>query len=163
MYFLLSDSFKSKCRCVDRLLLKGMDKPFRVYTFEIDITNLPKSKDKFITMSVKERQKVADDEKNILFAKILNEEITTTQLLEKDKEVRRMLHFHNMSSREPFIKNYKKAFNNYLKGNWDKAHEYFTKCLLINPLDGPSKCIEKYMEEFDFNSENANWKGYRDD
>ena len=99
----------------------------KLYTFEVDISNLPRHKDKYLRLSVKDRQKVVNQEKTKLFSKILNEEIDTTLLLQKDKEVRRLLHFHNMSSREPFIKNYKKAFKNYLKGDWEKSHEYFIK------------------------------------
>ena len=99
----------------------------RIYSFEIDVTNLPKTKDRFLKMSVKERQRAANKEKKVLFNKILNEEITTTELLDKDKEVRRLLHFSKLASWEPFIKNYNRAFNSYLKGNWEKAHEYFTK------------------------------------
>lgn len=141
--------------------MKGMEKPLRIYCFEVDITNLPKTRDRFLKMTVKERQKAANDEKTVLYNKILNEEVTTTDLLEKDKEVRRILHFHKMSSREPFVKNYNKAFNSYLKGNWEKAHENFVKCLLISPNDGPSKCIEEYIKGFDYDSKKANWKGHR--
>ena len=160
MYDLLSKDFKAKCRCIDRCLFKGIEKPIKVYTFEVDITNLPKTKDRFMKMSVKERQKAANHEKQMLFNKILNEEVTTTELLEKDKEVRRLLHFHKMSSREPFLKNYNKAFNNYLKGNWEKAHEYFVKCLVMNPQDGPSKWLDSYMQNHSYNSQAAGWKGY---
>ena len=99
----------------------------RLYTFEVDVSNLPKTRDRFLKLDVKDRQRIANHEKNILFTKILNEEITTTELLDKDKEVRRLLHFHKMSSWEPFKKNYNRAFKNYLKGNWPKAHEYFGK------------------------------------
>lgn len=119
--------FRNKCRCVDRCTLKGVAEPMKLFTFEIDVSNLPKVKDRFLKLAVKDRQKIASNEKNILFSKILNEEITTSILLDKDKEVRRLLHFHKMSSREPFVKNYSRAFKNYLKGNWEKSHEYFEK------------------------------------
>jgi hypothetical protein len=122
---------------------------------------LPKVKDRFLKLSVKSRQKAANAEKNILFSKILNEEITTAILLDKDKEVRRLLHFHRMSSREPFIKNYRKAFKHYVKGEWQKSHEYFSKCLLINPFDGPSKVIDDFIMSNSLNSESLNWQGYR--
>lgn len=161
LYNLLSDSFKNKCRCVDRCTLKGVAEPMRLYTFEVDVSNLPKTKDRFLKLEVKERQKIASDEKNILFNKILNEEITTDVLLEKDKEVRRLLHFHTMSSREPFIKNYNRGFKSYLKGNWEKAHDYFKKCLLISPFDGPSKVIDEYIAQYNFDAASQDWKGYR--
>ena len=98
---------------------------------------------------------------NILFTKILNEEITTSELLDKDKEVRRLLHFHRMSSWEPFLKNYNRALKNYLKGNWIKAHEYFGRCLLINPFDGPSKVLDDYIQEHNLDSASIDWRGFR--
>lgn len=161
LYNLLSNEFQEKCRCVDRCTLKGVADPMRLYTFEVDTSNLPKVKDRFLKLAVKDRQKIANNEKNILFGKILNEEITTAVLLDKDKEVRRLLHFHRMSSRQPFIKNYNKAFRAYLKGNWKKSNEYFNKCLLISPLDGPSKVINDYILSNNLDSSTVNWKGYR--
>uniref|UniRef100_A0A7S3J422 Uncharacterized protein n=1 Tax=Euplotes harpa TaxID=151035 RepID=A0A7S3J422_9SPIT len=133
----------------------------RLYTFEVDVSNLPKTRDRFIKLEVKDRQRIANNEKNILFSKILNEEITTSELLEKDKEVRRLIHFQKMSSWEPFKKNYNRAFRSYLKGNWQKAHDYFKKCLLINPFDGPSKVLNEYILENNLDSASLNWKGYR--
>ena len=111
------------------------------------MSNLPKHKDKYLKMDAKERQRVVNQEKSILYNKILNEEITTSDLLKRDKEIRRVLHFHNMTSRDPFINNYKKGFKNYLKGDWQEAHKYFTKCLIVNPSDGPSKVLDNYIKE----------------
>jgi len=85
----------------------------------------------------------------------------TSELLTKDKEMRRILHFHNFASREPFIKSYRKGFKNYLQGNWLKSKEYFEKCLVMDPNDGPSKVLLKYIESNDFVSQNVNWNGYR--
>lgn len=147
LYNLLSKPFQEKCRWVDRCTLKGVAEPLRLYTFEVDISNLPKHKDKYLKMKTKDVQRIVNQEKSVLFNKILNEEITTSDLLKKDKEIRRILHFHNMSSREPFIKNYKKGFKNYLKGNWEEAHKYFNICLIIKPNDGPSKVIDSYIRE----------------
>ena len=41
-----------------------------LYTLETDIRNLPKVKDKYAKMTVKQRQKVVNEEKDILFEKI---------------------------------------------------------------------------------------------
>lgn len=161
LYNLLSDQFQAYWRWVDRCIPKGVAEPMRLYTFEVDVSNLPKTRDRFLKLDVKDRQRIANHEKNILFTKILNEEITTTELLDKDKEVRRLLHFHKMSSWEPFKKNYNRAFKNYLKGNWPKAHEYFGKWLLINPYDGPAKVIDEYIAENNFDSASVEWKGFR--
>jgi class 3 adenylate cyclase len=176
VYLNLSQDFKSKCRCVDRCTLKGVANPMYLYTLETDVGNLPKVKDKYHKMSVKERQKVVNYEKTMLFEKLLPGKrfivifldphfnvpaIETSQLLDGDKEMRRMLHFHKLSSREPFIKSYKKAFKYYLKGVWEKSKEYLQKCLMMDNNDGPSKVLLEYIESNDCKSENVKWKGYR--
>ena len=78
-------------------------------------------------MTFKQRQKTVNKERDLLFEKLMSGEVTTKDLIEQDKEMRRMLHFHNYASREPFIKSYKKAFHHYLKGNWIKTKEYLEK------------------------------------
>uniref|UniRef100_A0A7S3NWZ5 Guanylate cyclase domain-containing protein n=1 Tax=Euplotes crassus TaxID=5936 RepID=A0A7S3NWZ5_EUPCR len=161
LYDMLSKDFQAKCRCVDRCTLKGVAEPLRLYTFEVDVSNLPKHKDKYLKMDSKERQSEVNREKSILYNKILNEEITTSDLLKRDKEIRRVLHFHNMNSRGPFINNYRKGFKNYLKGDWQEAHKHFEKCLIINPSDGPSKVLERYIKENDYDSASVGWQGYR--
>ena len=70
IYMNLSESFRLKWRCVDRCTLKGVAKPMYLYTLETDIRNLPKVKDKYAKMTVKQRQKVVNEEKDILFEKI---------------------------------------------------------------------------------------------
>ena len=85
----------------------------------------------------------------------------TSELLTKDKEMKRLLHFQTYASREPFIKSYKKGFKNYLTGDWPKCKEYLEKCLLMDPADGPSKVILNYIKTHDYKSKNVNWNGYR--
>lgn len=75
--------------------------------------------------------------------------------------MRRILHFHNFASREPFIKSYKKGFKNYLLGDWNKSKEYFEKCLMMDPQDGPSKTLLEYIGSLDYESKRVNWDGYR--
>ena len=113
-------------------------------------------------MTFKQRQKkTVNKERDLLFEKLMNGEVNTEDLITSDKEMRRMLHFHNYSSREPFIKSYKKAFHNYLKGNWTKAKEYFDKCLLMDNHDGPSKVLLEFIHENNYDSKSLNWQGYR--
>jgi hypothetical protein len=161
VYSVLSDGYKAKCRCVDRATLKGVVEPMYLYTLETEISNLPKIKDRYLKMTVKERQKVVNTEKTLLFAKLMNDEIDTLKLLEADKEMRRMLHFHNYASREPFIKSYKKGFKNYLKGNWIKANQYFNKCLMMDTNDGPCKALNDFIQDYNLDSKAAKWNGYR--
>lgn len=132
-----------------------------LYTLEAETANLPKVKDKYVKMTVKERQTTVNYEKNLLLEKLMGGEVTTQDLLEADKEMRRMLHFHNYTSREPFIKSYKKAFKNYLTGNWKKSKEYFQKCLLMDASDGPSAVLLEYLESNNYESQSVKWKGYR--
>lgn len=160
VYKILSQEFKDKCRCIDRGTLKGLKDPMYLYTLETEIANLPKIKDRYLKMTVKERQKIVNTEKNLLFHKLMNDEIETIKLLEADKEMRRMLHFHNYASREPFIKSYKKGFKHYLKGDWTKASQYFKKCLLMDVNDGPCKALNDFIESYNCDSVSAKWPGY---
>lgn len=54
----------------------------------------------------------------MLFNRIMDGDITSENLIERDKELRRMLHFHKLSSTMPFKKAYRSGFKNYLKGDW---------------------------------------------
>jgi hypothetical protein len=169
IYNMLSYSFKKKCRCVDRCTLKGVANPMFLFTLEVETSNLPKIKDKYMKMSVKERQKIVNSEKNLLLEKLSKGEIETQDLLESnsailhldDKEMRRMLHFHNYASRKPFITSYRKAFKYYLKGDWSKSRDYFNKCLMMDGNDGPCKVLLEVLKETNYDSRTLNWKGYR--
>ena len=88
---------------------------------------------------------IVEQEKKILFEKLINEEFETSLLLERDKEVRRMLHFNKLSSTEPFTLSYEKAIKSYVKGSWKKASKYFSKCLVMRPNDGPSIAINNFI------------------
>ena len=112
-------------------------------------------------MDVKQRQMKVAQEKSILFEKLVNEEFETSLLLERDKEVRRMLHFNKLSSTEPFIFSFEKAMKCYIRGSWKKANKYFEKCLVMKPNDGPSLALNKYITDRDFDSVKVNWKGHR--
>ncbi len=102
------------------------------------------------------------DEKNILFDKIVNEDFETSLLLERDKEVRRMLHFNKLSSTEPFNKAFDKALKHYLRRNWEKALKYFDKCLVMKPSDGPAQSIRKFITESNLDPDSVNYQGWRD-
>lgn len=142
-------------------MLKGVANPMYLYTLEVETANLPKMKDKYMKMSVKDRQKAVNFEKKILAERLKEGSVETADLLKGDKEMRRMLHFHNYASREPFIKSYRKGFKYYLKGNWDKSEAYFNKCLMMDVNDGPSKVLRDYVKSNNNDSKSLNWKGYR--
>ena len=158
----LSMSYKAICRHIDVCMIMGCPYPMRIYTIETQVDNLPKQKDRFLKLNVKARQKIVSDEKNILFDKLVNEDFDTCLLLERDKEVRRMLHFNKLSSTEPFNKAFDKALKHYLKGSWVKAQKYFAKCLVMKPNDGPCLSIQKFMTSAKLDPTAVNYQGHRD-
>jgi len=110
---------------------------------------------------VKARQKIVGEEKQVLFDKICNDNFDTSLLLERDKEVRRMLHFNKLSSTEPFMKAYDKAIKHYHKTrNWQKAYKYFEKCLVMKPNDGPSAANCEFLRLNNNDSVACNYPGY---
>jgi outer membrane protein assembly factor BamD (BamD/ComL family) len=71
-----------------------------------------------------------------------------------------MLHFNKLSSTEPFNKAYDKAMTHYLKSNWNKAHKYFEKCLVMKPNDGPCTSNIEFIKEHNLDPEACGYKGY---
>ncbi len=122
---------------------------------------MPKSTDRFLKLTVKARQKIVNEEKRILFDKIVNEDFETSLLLERDKEVRRLLHFNKLSSTEPFNRAFDKAIKYYVHRKWEKANKYFDKCLVMKPTDGPAKVLKDFINEYDLDPVKARFEGHR--
>ena len=67
--------------------------------------------------------------------------------------------------REPydriFLKNYQRAFLNYVEGNWEMAKGYFEEILADNfPNDPLCKNHLKFMQTHDFEAP-KDWPGYK--
>jgi len=50
----LSNSYKALCRHIDVSMISGISKPVRIYTIETQVDNLPKCKDRFLKLGVKD-------------------------------------------------------------------------------------------------------------
>ncbi len=59
-----------------------------------------------------------------------------------------------------FMKTYEQAFNLYVKGQWDDAHEEFEQVLEMRANDPLSTNLIKFMEKTDFEPP-QDWKGYK--
>lgn len=62
---------------------------------------------------------------------------------------------------QKFSKNYNEGFNEYVKGNWDKAIELFNVALEVIPGDVPIKRIKDFMSETN-NVPPADWQGFKE-
>lgn len=61
-----------------------------------------------------------------------------------------------------FLTVYFDAYKHYISGDWMKAKDYYEQAIQMRQNDGPSNVIMKFMNEYEFMSEKANWKGYRE-
>ena len=62
--------------------------------------------------------------------------------------------------RKEFDDTYHNAFEKYIEGDWQEAYDLLTKCLEMNPNDGPSKTLRYYIESLNKTSP-EDWDGYR--
>ena len=58
-------------------------------------------------------------------------------------------------------KMWQKAFNCYIVGDWKMAQKLMDQTLNILPTDGPCQALLNYMSQYDFDSQKAQWRGYR--
>jgi len=61
-----------------------------------------------------------------------------------------------------FYDTYNKGFDYYIRGEWEKAKEYFELVQeKLGELDGPTKHLLSFMRESNFKS--TEWHGYKSD
>lgn len=81
--------------------------------------------------------------RNNLRVAAFNNEIQISSLFESNTDLATM--------REPydkkFLKTYEAAFNDYVKGDWEKADKGFDLMLEMKPNDGPCLIHKNHMKE----------------
>ena len=81
--------------------------------------------------------------RNNLRVAAFNNEIQISSLFESNTDLATM--------REPFgkkfLKTYETAFNDYVKGEWEKANKGFDLMLEMKPNDGPCMIHKNHMKE----------------
>ena len=144
-------------REVDRVTVKGSLRPIRLMTVDLTPSNLVEIPDKFGKFVVKDKKKRRAQLSKDLMEKIHSRKMSTWELYEKSRMLRKMRKGLNVE----FEGEYGKGFDSYIDGNWKEAFAYFEKALTLRPSDGPSRTLMGYLESKNCISPGG-WKGYRE-
>ena len=172
-------------RHIDTVNLKGSKQPIKLYTYDfnykrfkkwkIDSNISPKMKNIRVDIKSDMQKKVLNllkknhsimnlgnsvMNKSSLFKNnsVIEESLVEKKLSEFDFQ--HFMDFDNIEQQE-FRKLAGFAVQTYLDGDWKTARALFSKCLKINPSDGPSETIFEYMNRLDFKVP-ENWKNCRE-
>lgn len=158
-----SSEVASTFRAIDQVTFKGgMSTPTRVFSVDLSGEGL---KGKYIgsnasgrgqnPFEVRRLREKAKEEK-------LQASFKVYGLFQKDPDLVRM----REKFQPRFFQQYSKGFFNYQAGEWGVAKTVFESTVNMLPwVDGPSKVLLEYMEEFQFDSSRATpkgWPGHRE-
>jgi hypothetical protein len=68
----MSNEIKHFCREVDRVTVKGSENPIRLFTVDLDYSEIEPKVDRFAGMTIKEKKTQRDKEKKLLLHKVLD-------------------------------------------------------------------------------------------
>ena len=145
----LDDEIQFYMRHVDTVMLKGTAEPVRLYTFDLDPTELPMS----VHMGNPTEAVVKKEMVKQAFA---GSYFTVHELFTKSQKIARM----RTAFTSEFVSIHQLAVNHYIEGRWKQAQDSFYQCLDILPQDGPTLAVLRYMERLNFQSP-VDWIGVR--
>jgi len=164
LYENLSGEAQKYLRAIDRVSLKGSNKPVELYTIDMDISNLdPESSTDYLRVKnlprrekkrIKVRARIRRD--NLKNAVRRNEFYVHT-LMETEIDIIKM----RATISEQFTAKHQEAYENYVNGEWAAAKQLFEEALAIKQSsDGPTNAIMKFMHDYNYTSP-LEWKGFR--
>lgn len=159
LYDLCSQRIKKICRLIDIVAVKGSIKPIRLYTIDVNISNLPPDVEKKST-STKKRYEKLIKMKELIHANALKNGGITNYIL-TSRAFKCLLSLKRSSN---FLPLFNDAISNYIKGDWGRAGTQLAECLQMDPEDGPTKTIYNYLQSNNFKAvlEGENkWEGFR--
>jgi len=157
---LCSPKMASKCRLIDRVIVKGSARPLELYSLDLDprcLTVDDSAPPKF-TWNSRNRFKAREfleEEKQ----RKLNANFEVASLFEADPHLIAMRARYSTS----FIQQHSMGYQNYSEGEWEVARKMLTKALHMltsGSLDGPSEALLDFMETFGWNAPKG-WAGTR--
>jgi hypothetical protein len=154
---LCSEQIKKYTRELDTVTVKGSILPIQLYTVDVDFEGLEEIADRFANMTVKEKKSMRDQEKRILVQRLECGFKTTHEVWSKDNDFKELRRNYDPM----FAKKFGEAYRKYIQGDWATAEDIFSQCLKINPHDGPTKVLRRYIENLNGRAPD-NWKGFRE-
>jgi class 3 adenylate cyclase len=150
LYTILSPLGKMYCRHIDTISLKGGRDVYKIYTSDVDFSEVLPGK---IKDNTKERTK---NKRRTLKFRLEQDVLESWEVLQSSKEITLI----KKSFTSEFFEIFEFAMQEYLDGRWEEAKKHFNNALKIRKDDGPSKAIIAYMEEYNYKPPN-DWNGIR--
>eukprot|EP01022_Parablepharisma_sp_SALTPOND_P006658 TRINITY_DN126_c0_g1_i1.p1 TRINITY_DN126_c0_g1~~TRINITY_DN126_c0_g1_i1.p1 ORF type:complete len:841 (+),score=86.73 TRINITY_DN126_c0_g1_i1:4736-7258(+) len=156
MYDKMPKYCRNFCREIDIVKVKGSTIPLKLYTIDLDTTELKKKYCKYSGIEVDDRKFERTQRKKQFITALKNDKENMKNKIIGDKDVIKM----RSGVGTEFCFYFKEGYVNYLKGNWNQCIESFKKALLVRPRDGPTLTLMAYIESLGCNPP-VGWRGYR--
>lgn len=156
LHRVLSRKTQRYCREIDRVTVKGSNKPVGLFTVDVDISVIVPSEEKGYTKAeLREKHKIAKI--NILESVFSEEEsIKASSFFDINKDLLKMTEGVFGTFRNTFSE----AFDSYVSGDWGACKSKLDLCFNQRPDDGPSTTLSGVLKENNYMAP-PDWKGYR--
>lgn len=159
VYDICSEQIQGLCRLIDVVAVKGSIKPIRLYTIDVNISNLGVNSVKKDTSAKKRYDKLMKIKELMIVESTKHGGIVSFML--SSKSFKKLL---NIQRNSKFLPTFNQGIKYYLNGDWENAGSFLSQCLQFDPEDGPSKTIYSYIQSFNFKAElkgEGRWEGFR--
>lgn len=149
----------SKCRVIDKVIIKGSKIPLELYTLDLDFLSLKVDRhSQDWPWSARHRFKARQNIEALKTNK-LRADVTMVSVWDDSSDIRIM---RQRFSAE-FLQVFNMGYQNYLEGEWQVAKKYLRRTeIMLSYKDGPSGALLRFMEtNYNFEAPD-NWNGFRD-
>lgn len=159
IYQFCSNEIRRLLRQVDKVTVKGSQKPLGLYTIDMNLNGLS---EKPVDPLVKKDPKLTNHKKKkkVLMTKLENDEMKSRRFIENDELLVKVLTQDDDDLYFAFREWFAKGMEEYFDGRWKSAKESFKKAYEMR-IDAPIVTLLKYMEDLNFSKPDS-WKGYRE-
>lgn len=148
-----------RCRCVDRVMVKGSNVDIAIYTLDLDITAI-QVVHPVMSKFVKNRYKVRQIREQMRLAKLA--ESFSVEDFFSEYEFNGAMYAMRAIYTADFLKKSDMAYRNYEAGEWAVGKDMLESLeAMLGRADGPSQTLLNYMKLFNYVAPST-WKGYRE-
>jgi len=156
LHGVFSKEIKWVCREIDTVTVKGSVQPMKLFTVDMDVTKFNEIRDRMEGKTIKEKKAQRDEEKNEILKRAFQYKKSTWEIFAKDNDFKTLRSNYSKDFQKKFSEGYKK----YISGDWLDARAAFDSCLSLQPNDGPTLTLQRFMDETGHPP--AEWSGYRE-
>ena len=154
LYNRFSKRVQRFCRELDRVTVKGSNKPLGLFTLDIDLSVLSEKANKgYSKEDIKLKHKFKKN--NILEQFFVDDKdnLKASLFFEYDENLVKITN----NAFGTFRNSFKQGFENYINGKWDVSHSFLEEC----PNDGPTMTLLNFMKFYNYQAP-PEWPGYRE-